>query len=375
MHAGRRKCHFFPECAVCFGVLFCALVFHSVDGLGANSSTHEVSAGAPKASADQVEARQEQLEHIILNKLAFYAGRFPDIDFVLLDTSGDPRKHIQLLTQILGEDPDPLDYEHTEKLHNDLLIVTLARIELWLHNDIGSATLLRPGAGALAKRKQVCVITLDPWQIAADNRAATRHLIEAPEAQFSKISPEKYLDADSHLRFALDHEIYHCLDSSLNGPIPMSLSPYWGDYQMFRHEAGADAFGVIMQLAEHQTSDRDAHVLEQIRALTLLNDDPNHFTCAAISAVLQLGPKKLAADDVRTRFEIASRIRDQVVGSYDNYLHYAIAAEFAMKDLGVKPVGEKFKSENVETITVDRLVEQVRSSYHDLVGQALQDEK
>ena len=308
---------------------------------------------------------------IVLAKLAFYAKQYPDIDFVVLDTAGNVARNMQILAQIIGEDPDPLDYEHPQDLRHQLLMATLVRIELLLQTDVGSATLFAPGKSALAKRKRVCIITMNPWAIAANDRAATYHLLVLKDAELDAITPGHYLDHTSHLQFALDHEVYHCLDSVYNGPMPMSHRERWAGYNMRKDEAGADAFGIIMNIAAHGVVTPYARRLMHIRCLSLLGNDPYHYTFPAINAVLQLDPMSLAKSDVQERFQLASTIRDRTVGNYDDYVRYAIAAAHAIKQLGVSAGEDTSLHAEVDNTMVEGLLDQLRASYLSLIGREM----
>jgi len=316
-------------------------------------------------------ARRKILEHIVISKLDFYARNFPKIDFVLLDSGADTERNLGALFTILGQDPIPLDYSHPHSVRQVLLEATYVRIGFLLQYDIGSATLFAPGQGAHVKRKQACIITMNPWKIAQDNLAATRHLLEIPVKIATDIVPERYLDADTHLRFALDHEIFHCLDSSINGPVPMSKQEHWGGYYMWRNEAGADAFGILMHLAEAGGLTPYARNLSLIRGLTLLNSDPNHYTYPVYETALHLDLSSLKRTDVHDRFRLATRIRNKLVGGYRDYLHYAVSAQSAMKRLGVAPGDEHFMDVTADPAMVARLIREVRTNYRNLMGHEL----
>lgn len=326
---------------------------------------------APNAEQTQIEARKNQLNQIVIGKLKFYATHFPNIDFVVLDSAGDSARNMQILSQIIGEEPEPLDYEHPGDLRHQLLMVTLMRIRLLLDTDAGSATLFKPGKNALAKRKYVCVITIDPWAIAKDNRAATRHLLELTDTEFATIPLEHYLDAMSHLQFAFDHEVFHCLDTLYNGPMAMSQQQYWADFNFRKDEAGADAFGVIMNLANHSSRTSYAQTLQYIRGLTLLGNDPNHYTAPAIAAVLQLDPTEFAGDDIHAHIQIASQIRDRIIGNYADYVQYAIAANHAMKQLGIKNLDMELLGKTADSRLVTKLLESTHQDYRKLTGHVL----
>lgn len=318
-----------------------------------------------------VAASREEVEQIVVAKLEFYSAHYPDINFVVLDTAGEVSRNMHALSEIIGQNPVPLDYEHPKELRQELLMVTLMRIEILLQTDVGSATLFKPDAGALAKRQKVCVITINPWAISADDRAATRHLLELENEEFNAIHPEIYLDHVSHLKFALDHEIYHCLDAAYNGPVPISHRKYWGDYYYFKDESGADAFGILMNIAEHGSRTAYARTLMNIRGLALLCGDVGHYTYRSIGAALQIDPATLTNKDVRGIFRVASQLRDRVVGSYEDYVRYANAAYHAMKLLGVEPEAEQSSKVEPDKKMVKALVRSTKDAYRSLIGRAL----
>jgi len=319
----------------------------------------------------QEKNHHEQIEHIVSNKLGFYARLYPDIGFVLLDSANDVASNLAILNKIIGEDPDPLDYEHPAYLRQTLLMATMIRIELLLQTDVGSATLFKPGNHALAKRQYVCVITMHPFKIAADNRAATRHLLDLSDAEFAAIPSAEYLDFPDHLRFALDHEVYHCLDTIYNGPVPMSHRKYWGEYYMQKEESAADAFGLIMHIAAHQSITPYARTLAHIRGLALLGGDLNHYTYPALEVALQQDPATLAGEDIQARFWRASRISSRLVGGYEEYLHYAQAACFVMRRWGKECGLKDFVQELPEQDLVETLSKATGRCYRALVGQEL----
>jgi hypothetical protein len=252
-----------------------------------------------------------------------------------------------------------------------LLMATLMRIEILLQTDVGSATLFKPGIGAIAKRQRVCVITMNPWAIAADDRAATNHLLDLPSQEFNAIPPENYLNHVSHLKFALDHEIYHCLDATYNGAMPRSQRKYWRDYYNFKNESGADAFGILMNMAEHGSITAYARTLKNIRGLTLLCGDTDHYTYRSINAALQIDPGTLTGKNVKAIFRLATRLRNRVVGSYQDYLCYLGAATQAIKQLGIEPDIEPHCDIKPDNVIVSRLLDATKDAYRKLTGTAL----
>jgi hypothetical protein len=311
-----------------------------------------------------------ELERIVVDKLAYYARQVPEVQFVVLDSAGRVERNLAALLALLGQDADALDYAHPPHLREDLLIVTLARIRTLLEHDMASSTLLRPGKQALARRPNLCIITLDPWAIARDDRTATGHLLDLPATEFEAIARDHYLDHEAHLRFAVDHEVYHCLDTLYNGPIPMSHREHWGGYMLFRNERGADAFAVIMNMAAAGAVTDYARRLADIRGLALINGDPNHDTYGAIRAALQLDPAVLKNSSLRRRVALASELRLRGIGGYQGYVAHRRAAYRAMGRLAVQPDDSVFADGPVDNSRVERLVKRTRACYQDLVGHA-----
>lgn len=332
-----------------------------------NPSEH----GASDRAAE--ESGRQQIEQIVRQKLGFYASRYQEIDFVLLDSAGGVARNMAILNKILGKDPVPLDYQHPESMRQALLMATLMRIELLLSTDVGSATLFKPGKEAVAKRKNVCVVTMDPFGIAKDDRAATKSLLDLSDKEYDAIPKANYLDHETYLRFSLDHEVYHCLDTMINGGTQMSKLKYWGDYHMLREESGADAYGLIMHMARQGSQDSYGSLLRRIRGLSLLNDDINHYTYQSLGLALKQQPDKLANQDVATLRILAEQISKKVIGSYEDYLRYAQAACVAVNQLGSQCVTDDYRQQAVDKDLVRSLVRDTRESYRALVGHDLPD--
>lgn len=314
---------------------------------------------------------QKKIEQVIQKKLSFYADLFQDVDFVLLDSSGNVSRNMAALQKILGKDPTPLDYEHPESLRHELLLATLMRIELLLYTDVGSATMFKPGKESLANRKYVCVVTMDPMSMAKDDRSATRNLLSIDQKDFEQIPKANYLNSYAYLRFSLDHEIYHCLDTMTNGGMPMSKLKYWGDYHMLREESAADTYGLLMHLSRQDSLDSFGRLIRQIRGLSLLSDDINHYTYVALGLALKQEVKNLKNKDCNSLRIIANQIGKKVFASYESYLRYAQAACKAVNHLGGQCAVDDYRSQDVDEELVHSLIRATRESYRELVGHEL----
>jgi len=222
-------------------------------------------------------------------------------------------------------------------LREDLIAVSVMRVQWMLQNSLSSAALFAVGEDGAADRASLCVITLNPETVPTSDLDATRAMLDLPDVVFTRMVPAGYLDHEQHLEFVLNHEAYHCLDSYYNGPAPMSDKRYAGEHRFFHNENGADAYGILMDVRRRGQITRYAENMLRVRALSLLNGDPNHYTHQAIAKVLQHDSVALARLTPRQAFDLASRIRAEVMPDYDDYVAYRAAAFQAMQHLGLEP--------------------------------------
>ena len=148
----------------------------------------------------------------------------------------------------------------------------------------------------------------------------------------------------------------------------MSQHEYWAGYNARKNEAGADAYGIIMNIAVHGAVTSYAQSLMNIRGLSLLGDDPNHYTYPAIGKVLRMEPEKLMQRDAQQRFRLATEIRDQTVGSYDDYVRFMVAAVHVSQQLGGAVVKNDFTQETLDRDLMRTLIMDTHSAYRNLTG-------
>jgi hypothetical protein len=140
---------------------------------------------------------------------------------------------------------------------------------------------------------------------------------------------------------------------------------------MRKNELGADAFASVMNIATHSRVTPYIRTLKNIRGLTLLADDPDHYTYPAIKAALQLNPLSLAQSDVHERFRIATTIRTRINGSYDDYIRYTRAVRYAVRRLTGKNKEHDLKNEKIDYDLVKSLVDDTRRAYVQLFGREI----
>jgi len=274
------------------------------------------------SAADVGEAADGSLEQVVEERLAFYNRHFPGIRFVALDGGAQWLDSLSTLYMLLGKDAVNLDYECPQDLHKDLLALCMARVKMMLMDSESSATLFRVGVNSLSDRPVLCALTLDAPAMARDDFHATRHLIPLDDAVVRRVPRDHWLAHREHLAFVIDHEVFHCLDSYHNRPIPRSSKERWAQYMGCYNENGADAFAMAMHLQRHGRVTRYARDLVRIRGVALYGGDVNHFTYGVLDRLLLAPVGRLASMDVMGVLKYASDLRAAVVPDYDAYLAY-----------------------------------------------------
>jgi len=274
-----------------------------------------------------------RIETLVQQRIDFYNESFPALQFVHLRGGLGWSVDMQFLPLLLGQRAVSLDYEHPVSARDGLMQVSLKRLEIMLRQSEPSASLFRKSTDGLARRENVCIITLDPDVLATSDLETTSAMLNLPRSMIERMHPARYLDAEDHVAFAIDHEVFHCLDALYNGPVPRSHQPYARNYAFFRNENGADAFAVAMNIHRHGSLTRYARNIMNVRALALMND-PDHYTWATIQHVLELQPATMAATPVQTLFSVAARIRDRLAPAYEQYVAYRLAVHEMRAHLG-----------------------------------------
>jgi hypothetical protein len=191
--------------------------------------SHAAASKSTTPESAVAEPSPEQLDDVVKERRNFYNTRFPDISFVFLKGGSSLLDDMMALSVLLRHDPKCLDYEHPRELRREFYEVTIERIQPMLWHRAPSATLFQP-VGNSAQQPALCVITLDPCFVSGDDLKATKDLLNIPDTLLQEVSVTNHLACVDYLTFVLDHEVFHCLDSYYNGPMPMSMKKYWGEY-------------------------------------------------------------------------------------------------------------------------------------------------
>jgi hypothetical protein len=317
------------------------------------------------------------LSDTLLNeKIEYYRHLYPEIAFLILQGGDDLLLDMMALDVVLGYQPRSMDYEHPPELREDLMFVSVERIWIMLQSYAPSASLFKADT-PLGWQEHVCVLTINPSEVAADSTRATRHLLDLPQEVIHKIPQNLQLPPDDYLAFIIDHEVYHCLKSMYVGPQLMSHKELWGGYNHFLDEQGADAYALGMHIKTRGTVSLFAKNIQRIRGMALYNADPDHLTCKALEQVLKIPTEnitKMSANDV---FDMANSIRDRLNTGYDEYIQHLASTVQAMKEIGVgdlvsEELRNKIKDIQADPAQVKELVANTRHCLNELSGNELE---
>lgn len=310
---------------------------------------------------------------LLNEKIEYYRRLYPEIKFLILQGGDELLTDIMALYLVLGNQPTSLDYEHPPRQREDLMYVSIERIQMLLQSYTPSAALFKTTPPP-EEEENVCVLTINPLEIAADSIRATRHLLNLPQELIQKIPQNLQLPANDYLAFVIDHEVYHCLKSMYVGPQLMSYKKSWAGYNHLHNELGADAYALAMHIKTRGEASLFKENILTIRGMALYNGDPNHLTCKALEQTLKVPTQKIIEMSANQVFDLANTIREHLTISYDEYLHYLAAAVQAIKDIGE---GERISAElhneirgiKVDSTQVKELVENSRRCINKLIAQ------
>ncbi len=279
-----------------------------------------------------------------------YGETYPEVHFVHLENATD-LPFVDDFFSSLGDGAKNIDYEHPTEARQTLLEAQAERIRLLLNNRMPSATLFKTGSGSRYERPYVCVVTLDETVFSGEPLAATRFFADDME-----INAAARLENEEALAFSFEHEIFHCLDSYLNGALfRMTSSEMVSSYDHLRAEQRADYFAALALRSRSGTSDRFISNLAMFRTLSLVTWDLSHYTAPALLDALAPDQKMLRNMDLRSRVQFVLQRAKDVVMSEEQYWDFVAAAVEVSITLGQ---GEgAFSPLFRELVSADRTVE------------------
>ena len=283
-------------------------------------------------SAPRVEGQQ-----LLRERLALYRQAFPTIRFIHARGGKNWQREYARISSLLGKQPDALDYEHLPQFSTDLMLVTMDRLAMMLRQNAISETLFRADSQGSLKGSPVCVITIDPNEIVGNPLAATSFMLGLPASTLAKIHPGRRLDPRDFLLFAIDHEIYHCLESAFIGGAPMTSKTFGGEYNAYRRELSADAFALTMhrRLAERPSS--FARNLTLVRSLWFLDGGPCYRTYPSLEKIRSTPPDDLKRMTLKELVQFADTVRNKTSEGYEAFLDHQAVALQAAEQLGYAP--------------------------------------
>ena len=314
-----------------------ALIFLSFFFLGFCNSLYANDA-ITHNSPSQKDIKIEKINQAIQNKLDYYNQTFPYIQFVHLK-NGEWEKSLQALELFIGYQATSLDYEHPKELREDLLYVTVAKIQMMLVKKITSSYLFKVGEMPVASKKHTCVITLDAATNVLTNQIATQYFIDLPLETLNTLPEKSYLNKEQQLDFIIDHEAFHCLDSFHYGGIPMSMKEYSTRYDCFKREIQADMFAIAMHMRRNKKLTHFANNIMTLRAMTLLNGELQHDSSSAMQLMINTDKENFIHTQPMELVKKVKQLYKTIAPNYEEYLDFRVAAIEVISLLG-KQVNE-----------------------------------
>jgi hypothetical protein len=282
------------------------------------------------------------------------------------------------LEMLLGYQATSLDFEHPPELAQDLLYVTVARIQKMLLYGHSAAFLFKVGEQTLSKKQLTCVITMNPDAIAKNPNSASRYMLAVPDKTLKKLSPDHYLNGLSLLNFIIDHEVSHCLDSYYNGANPMSMKDLWGQYMHFQREIFSDTFAMVSHINSNGKNSPFIKNFINYRKLCLFNGDPGCCTANALEELLNefLKSDNIPTQNLTERIQLASQIRNKIKFNYNEFENYYFSSIKAMALMGISPDENYAEKQLPEKQLPDedlvlQLINQTRQTYQQLFHEQL----
>jgi len=316
--------------------------------------------GKTSADSHAVVGAEKTVEGIKLinQQLTSYEKAFPELTFIWLRGQEDLAR-VQELPLLLGEGADDEDYEHGPAVRETLLEAEFSRIAGLIQQSSPSATLFRSGRNSSFKTQHVCVLTLDDRVFLSDRLAASRFFLGTEQ-----VPQDLIVSPVTTLRFTLNHEVFHCLDAYLNGPIfPKTRSRAHAQFSQLQAEMRADFYAAVM-LRKNKGNGKFVHTLAKVRTLGLLYWDLAHFTRPALAAALSQPLESLKFDDFRALARMSHQVVHMLQPSYEHFEHWRAAVYWAAISNGSQaarddPFAKDMKVININTKTLALVDEQL----------------
>lgn len=292
-------------------------------------------------------------EQVVSQRIAFYNRTFPEIRFVYAEGGeGWPGELLELLAMI-GDGAEDLDYRYPPEMREAVMGASFRRLRHVLEDQMLSATTYRVGRGGTADRPNLCIITSNLDQFLARDEEVMRYMLDLSAEELGRVHPSRHLALSDYVAFVVDHEAFHCIDSVLQGGIPMTQDRLVGEYYHFRRENRADAYALAAHIGFHGQITPFANNIALVRALWMYTEGPNHDTFESIRQIMGRDAGALRAMSVHRRVTLAVEVADRAVGSGDMFIRRRAAAMKAAAALGIDPSRYKESWVQIAHVEVD----------------------
>jgi hypothetical protein len=227
-----------------------------------------------------------QAENLIQTRLLEYKQAYPEIEFIALYTSKEFEELLPL-TLSLGEGLSNLDYEHPEELRITLVEAQEFRITEMLKHEMGSATFFKTSNPKVTNKPYACLITLNNSLHSNDKLSATRFMYDLDDVVIESMPQSLVLDNQEFMLYSVDHEIFHCIDAYVQGPMyPRTFDPIEASHNRRLAELRVEIFASMAHLVRFPDRTGLIKGISIARAINLLSGDAEHFTSHAINKLL-----------------------------------------------------------------------------------------
>lgn len=283
---------------------------------------------------------------IITQRLSEYINYYPDIHFILYE-SNSRLSELKELTTKLGAGASNVDYEHPGDVRELLLQTQIARIALMLENSMPSSTLFKTGQASNYKKPYVCLLTLDINSFTTETLASTRFMSDGFEQMLSDYPNNFAIQNIDFLLFSLNHEVFHCLDSYLNGAVfKMTYSELEACYYRFRSEQRADIFAALSHRISNSEDELFLQKIKRFRTLALSIGDFEHYSSPVLEQSILLDKNIIPVAGTRPLVNFAMDYADKIVAPFGKHITFMTSAVYAMTEEGLSlPVNQPLLSE------------------------------
>ena len=270
----------------------------------------------------------------INDQISEYRSEFPEIEFLLLDSVFEFNA-ISPLLENLGSEVSNVDYEHPESVREILVEAQEYRIDKHLSNGNGSATLFRTPNASITKKPFTCLITLTSSLLDENPLASTRFLYSLSESSLSSLPQPYVLDNKKFQEYTIDHELFHCVDAYVNGPMFARTSdPIKASHDRYKEEQRAEIFAALRHLKRYPSDDFFLRSLATARTINLLTVDFEHYTTNILGRIIDSNDHAPSQKLSETAF-YSMDYAESIVTDYEGHKAYLVTMAEVLDQLSI----------------------------------------